>query len=526
MHQLTTPAAALPNPVPTSRGRWQRRMGMLALPSTIGMVALAVRLYGLGDKPLWLDEVTTLHRATGTLADLINSALHADHSPAYFVLVWLTARIGTTPAMLRLPSAVFGALAAAIACTIGRSLAGSRAGAAAGLLLALSPFAVQFGQEARSYTLVSCLIVSALRALIALARDPVAAAVPFWQPRARRGAWTTFALSTAAALDVLNVTIPWLLAANVAAIAIAHAAGAQRCWFWRNWGLTHLVIAALWLPLLAAIFLARHGAVIDVVGWAWPMNAATAWSIIGPVFLLRISNFVSAGTAPAPIAALGLVVVLFAGIGIWRLRRDPPMLVTLATAVAVLPLSLVFISLFVPVLVPRYFFWSAPPFFVLAGIGVARLAALPQLGLAAICLINLAPYYRYETKPRWDLLATRLAATARPGDVVLLNSYYAYWVLTANPAGAAMDQRGVRLSWRRDDALPAPGHTLWVVYGRTGPAASETGEQFQRSLGHLDAPPPAEPVGRFIELWRYAGSDLAALSDDKTNADGKPGGAH
>jgi mannosyltransferase len=526
MQQLTA-AAAAPGVVVGRPHRHRSAVAALALPAAIGAAALAARLYGLGEKPFWLDEVATLHRATGTFHDMVTSALHANHSPAYFVLAWLTAKIGTSQAMLRLPSAVFGALTAAITCGIGRSLAGARAGAAAGLLLALSPFAVQFGQEARSYTLVSCLIMLALQALLTLARNPETAAVPLWQSDARRSAWAVYALSTAAALDVLNAAVPWLLAANIGAIFIAHSAGARARLFWRNWGLVHLGIAALWLPMLAAIYFARQGAVIDDVGWAWPASGSTVWSVVGPVLLLRISNFITAGTAPAPIQPLSLFIVLLAAAGIWRLRRNLPSFAVLTAAIVVLPLSLGLLSLLVPVLVPRYFLWSGPPFFILAGIGLAQLAAVPnaaaQLGLTAACLINLAPYYGYETKPRWDLLAAQLAANARPGDAVLLNSYYAYWVLTAFPEAAALGERGIKLSWRQEDFMPLPGHTLWAVYGRTGPAVSETAPQFQASLGRLDAPPAAQPIGRYIELWRYAGAETGGLSAGETDT-GAPAG--
>ena len=43
----------------------------LALPAAIGALTLALRLYGLGDKPFWLDEVASLRRATGSIPALI-----------------------------------------------------------------------------------------------------------------------------------------------------------------------------------------------------------------------------------------------------------------------------------------------------------------------------------------------------------------------------------------------------------------------------------------------------------------------
>ncbi|MGH7061113.1 MAG: hypothetical protein ACREFH_12040, partial [Stellaceae bacterium] len=66
----------------------------LALPAAIGAAALLLRLYGLGDKPFWLDEVASLHRATASVPDLVADSLHASHYPSYFLLLWLVARIG------------------------------------------------------------------------------------------------------------------------------------------------------------------------------------------------------------------------------------------------------------------------------------------------------------------------------------------------------------------------------------------------------------------------------------------------
>ena len=122
------------------------RIPAWGLPAAIAALALALRLHGLGDKPFWLDEVTSLRRATSAIPDLVADSLRNTHYPSYFLLLWLVAKGGASQWLLRLPSALCGALAAALACAIGRRVAGARGGAVAGLLMALSPFEVQFGQ--------------------------------------------------------------------------------------------------------------------------------------------------------------------------------------------------------------------------------------------------------------------------------------------------------------------------------------------------------------------------------------------
>src|SRR6516162_3387816 len=212
MMRFRFPRTAGFGPVLDQSGNW---VSAHALSAAVAGLALSLRLYGLGDKPFWMDEITSLHRATATVPHLIADSLHQNHYPTYFLLLWLVARIGTSQWLLRLPSAVFGALGAWLVCEIGGKAAGPRSGAIAGLLMAFSPFEVQLGQEARSYTLVSCLILIALSGLVRLAQQPSLAALPLRRGGASRSAWLAYCLGTAAALVVLNVAVPWLIASNL-----------------------------------------------------------------------------------------------------------------------------------------------------------------------------------------------------------------------------------------------------------------------------------------------------------------------
>ena len=480
-----------------------------ALPAAIGALALALRLYGLGDKPFWLDEIASLRRATSSLHDLVADSLRNKHYPSYFLLLWLVAKIGASQWLLRLPSALFGALDASLACAIGGRAAGRRSGLIAGLLMALSPFEIQFAQEARSYTLVACLILIALWGLVRLAQDPAAAALPLRHGGAPWRVWLAYGLGTAAALDVLNVAVPWLVAANLGAVAIAWRAGELRGAFLRNWGMVQALILAAWLPAFAWLYFASKGAVFYGAGWAPPATLKTIWAIIAPVYLLRISSFITFRLLPATVPGLAVAVAAMALWGAWRLRRDPVVLAVLGAAALVLPVGLLVVSLFVPVMVPRYFAWSAAPFFIFAGAGLGRLSSAPlaaaAAALAASCLINLAPYYHFETKPRWDLVAKDLAAKAKPGDVVLLDNYYSYFVLSTFAARDGLANDGVTLTWNLPEALRlAPGHQLWAVYGRTGQAAKkQTPDGFRNSLAALGRPVREKSVGRYIILWRF-----------------------
>jgi uncharacterized membrane protein len=496
------------------------RLAAWAPPLAVGIVALVLRLHGLAAKPLWLDEVATLHRATIGFSAMVTDSLHSKHYPTYFALLWLVAKLGVSPWLLRLPSAIFGAMAAALVAVIGREADKPRTGIAAGLLLALSPFDVQYGQEARSYTLVAVLILVALWGLLRLARQATAREP---QPRAR-GAWLAYGGGTLAALCVLNVALPWLVASNIAAAAIAWRARERRVFLWR-WAVTQAVILALWLPALGAVLYDSRGAALEGPGWALPEKWTALWSIIGPVYLDRISAFITFDMLPAAVPGLSLLIAALAAYGAWRLRRVPHALIVIGCAACVLPLLLLLVSRVTPVLVPRYFAWSAAPFFILAGAGIARLttwryaAALATFVLVG--LINLEPYYHAETKPRWDLATARLATETQPGDVVLFNSWDAYYVATAafaKPSG--LDQQNLALTWKPNDAARfEPGHALWVVFGRAGQGKMERPADYVTLLSRLGRPASEERIGRYITIWRFAAPD--AVANAATPADGK-----
>lgn len=484
-------------------------------PAAIAMIALLLRLHGLGDKPFWLDEVASLQRATMPLPDVVTESLRSNHYPTYFLLLWLVAKFGVSQWLLRLPSAIFGAINAGLVCAIGREAGGPRSGIAAGLLLALSPFDVQYGQEARSYTLVACLILVAMWGLVRLAREPGIAAHQFRRDRLPPAPWVAYCGGTAAALNVLNVALPWFLAANLAAIAIARSGGGGGAAFLRNWGFAQAFVIAAWLPSLAAVYIASNGAVLYASGWAPAETVATIWSIVAPVYLHRITAFITFDLMPATVPGLSAVIAALAACGAWRLRGNLPVLAVIGAAAVAVPLLLLPVSLVMPVLVPRYFAWSAAPFFVLAGAGLGhfpnrRFAGCAAM-LAAACLINLLPYYKDETKPRWDLAAKRLASEAQPGDVVLLNNWYSYYVLQAFADRSGLDDRRLVLTWEPDQAARlAPHHDLWVMFGRVGQAAMPPPKDYANSLSWLGRPVAEEHIGRHIVLWRFRSDGLAA----------------
>jgi mannosyltransferase len=140
-----------------------------------------------------------------------------------------------------------------------------------------------------------------------------------------------------------------------------------------------------------------------------------------------------------------------------------------------MPVALSILSIFQPFWVTRYLLWSTGPFFVLAGLGLACLPRplfpVAATALAVAGIVNLAPYYRTETKPRWDLAAAYLAENMHPGETIIANDVAASYVLAAYADRYRLDRTIV--STTHDVSTTAAHFTasqqrLWVVYGRTG----------------------------------------------------------
>ena len=112
--------------------------------------------------PLWLDEALSVNIARLPLADIVD-ALRRDGAPPlyYFLLHAWMAVFGENDWAVRALSAVIGVAALPAAFQVGRRMGGRWLGWASVVLLATSPFAIRYSNEARMYSLVVLLALVA-----------------------------------------------------------------------------------------------------------------------------------------------------------------------------------------------------------------------------------------------------------------------------------------------------------------------------------------------------------------------------
>jgi 4-amino-4-deoxy-L-arabinose transferase-like glycosyltransferase len=341
-------------PLPLTRYLTAGRTTALLL-GGITLLGLGIRLYGLTGYGIWFDEAYHIalvqQPPVGAMLDAVLSNPPSD--PLYVLLLrpWV-GLFGSSDGAVRLLSVLFSTATLPATYALGRALAGRGAGLLGALFFALSPYAVELGQEAALYAL------AALTTTLAL--------VAGWRWRAIGRGGALYLL-----LGIVAIYSHYVVAAILAGfalLALLPAAGPRRV-TGRAWLGAHALIGAAWLPWLAA--LAVHW-LDSAQPRATLQHTATASEVIGA--LVQFSS----GTAVLQqgnrvLLALGLV----AGAGLlalgWRAggtpaRRGLRLVVVLSAAIFLLPALLSAVTgrwLFVP----HFMLFLLPALCVVLGAG-------------------------------------------------------------------------------------------------------------------------------------------------------------
>ena len=506
------------------------------------LVGFVARFYGIDNMPFWLDEVTTVTRSSLPFWGMVTDSLAAHHLPSYFAIAAIFGHYGMSEFVLRLPSAVFGAASCGVLFLIGRTLGGWRCGLVAGLLLALSPLQVQYGQEARSYTFVILMMAIGFLGLVELARDPRGASLPFRSAGARVAPWIIYTLGTIGALNVLSTAFFWFISANLAAIAILLDKTIDRARFLKRWLTAQAIVLLFTLPWFGAMDVFTGGQMTNATNWVPGITFHSFFSVLGSLYLMRVSRLINFHLFPAAIPGFGALVIVLAILGLARLRswgqegtssepgqaRSRTLLLALTIVATVPPVTILLISIVKPLWMPRYLLWSSVPFLVFVGLGISQLPRRWQTGAAVAVVVlatfNLAPYYRAETKPRWDLAGTSLVKLMQPGDIVLV------------PDGLPVYMMNFFLS-RHGQVIPASNWTIdifkaakhlqnggrvWVMFGRVGQADRTPLPNFARIIQPLGKPVAVVHEGELITMRLYARPPHEALATAKIADDCGP----
>jgi mannosyltransferase len=122
------------------------------------LIGGTIRLWQFGES-LWLDELHSAWVVAGSIGEIAERARLGNQSPLYFYLLKITtAAFGKTELALRLPSLLAGLATLLLSYAVVRSWTKSTAaGICSAAILAISPRAIFFSQEARPYAFVQFL---------------------------------------------------------------------------------------------------------------------------------------------------------------------------------------------------------------------------------------------------------------------------------------------------------------------------------------------------------------------------------
>jgi hypothetical protein len=434
---------------------------------------------------LYGDEVLAYREIAGrSLVATIRIVSHGVESspPLFFVLAWISSKLGDPTVTIRLPSLIAGVATVPLVFLIGRATAGPRAGLMGAAVFALSPFATYYGIEARPYALLACLVALSTFALLEAVRT-----------HARRW-WLLYSLAAAAAaythytaIFVLAVQGAWSLWASRERLREPLAAGA--------------LAVALYLPWLPHL----HGSALALYGALEPLSFVNV-----SADLLRVIP----GYPYAPLSAIptvpGLIALwaaMFAGVAALLWSRAPGnratdraevahgrlLIVSLALAT---PAGLLLYSLLeVDIWDARDLFASAPAMAATAGM---LLSAPPRWWARAACvavaLAALALGTARAISPRWARPPFRAAAAyidrhGGAGDPVVL---YPFFLNLSDAVAVELSGRhpvidGIPRRW----PPPPRGGSTWLIY--------ETGLE----RDHIGIPRP--PGLRLTVVRRYGG---------------------
>ena len=421
--------------------------------AAITAVALASRLLWLGSVPrFWGDEAFNGVQVRKPFWQMLDVVRHDSHPPLLYLLQKVVALGSTSPAALRLVSALAGTAAVVLAGAVGRRIGGDRAGLLAAAVLAAFPAFVLSSRDSRGYSLATMLVLASALALWRAAERPSRGRLLAYGACVAAAAYTHYFAIPAVECQLLVAL--WVLRPSRPAgnrLLVANAAG--------------LLTLVPWL--VAAIPQFQHA---GAPFWVRPIHLSSLFADLG-FGLSQTPNheLTAVATWLAEAAVIPLLVVAY--------RRAAPearrgMLFLLGCAL-VPTLAALAVSFWKPIYDARFLsmFWGPGEVVVGASLALIRWRWVPIaacLALVAASGVSLSQIQR----PEFASVMAPLDGQVRVGDIVAVNGADHYYsVAYAADAATARALRivGDDIPWYFGTAGYAPGtviHSIPDVPGR------------------------------------------------------------
>jgi mannosyltransferase len=374
------------------------------LVALLAALATGLGLFELGTRSLWLDESATV-AITAQHGSALWDAIARDGGNMlgyYLLLHALTGLFGDATTVIRLPSVVGFVGTVVLVFLIARRLFDRRAAVAAAALTAVSVPLVFWGQDARSYAVMTMLISASFLSLIALIE----------RPRSRR-AWAAYVVTTVLAVYMSLVAALVVPAQLLVLVGCRRAARAVLS--------ATAVVAAACIPLAVLAIERGRGQLF----WVPPLSLGHVGEMARWLSSAGMPpNFhrTATGTLLLVLSLAALVAVL--AVVVWD-RRRTSWRVWLVVSWLLVPLALILAESLTgqPIALARSSLVALPAVSIVLGRGLTRVPRAPWLGYAVIGtllvlrVLQLAPSYGVSPE-NWQAAARHVLAATRAGDCI------------------------------------------------------------------------------------------------------------
>ena len=456
---------------------------------SIILLATAVRLFRLGHQSLWFDEARSFTRASMSLPETLRQTLTVLHPPLYSFTLHFWLKVGHSETLLRFPSAAFGVLAVPLIYQLGRLCMSRRTGLMAALLLALDPFHVWYAQEARMYSLLMLLALSAAYFFLRTIRD--------------NSRWSWGGLVASCALAYYTHYFAFFIPLVQFTFFLCTLRTYHR--LFRKWVLGQIIAALPLTPwVIAYAFAFRSG---QAVGFGLVPKPG----LLAPVETLWKFSLGSTDTLTPVLAlflaAFGLTFLL--GVKSSSRMRCPHFRLFTLLWLGVPILFTYLLALRRSFYIDRCFIIVLPAYLILLAMGIVGIGkSLVRRGLTSVIILAMtfglsqlyfAPLFFKED---WRAAASYIQSQYRDGDVIV--SRYVqdgmplFYYYQGDPDWTALSVEKITMPL---EFVAQDHQRLWLVYYR--PRLYAAGH----SVSRLDAFSLEEEPAPFIREWLAANQD-------------------
>jgi uncharacterized membrane protein len=402
--------------------------GQVTIILAILLLALILRLAGLGAESAWIDEAYSINLANHNIVQIIQGTAADQHPPLYYLLLHFWFLAGSGVAYARLLSVVIGIVQIYQVMDLARLIGIKEMGWLAGLILAISPMHVWYSQEARMYMLLASLTTASTTML--------------WTSLHGKRHWWLYTFFSIAALYTHYFAVFIMLAQAVLVIA----------WVWQrktlrplySWICSGIIIVLSFIPWVpVAINQTRY----HKMTWILPPNlldvVSTSLRLLLGNDILALPGIIRYGLVCAAILLLVITLILVFS----RPIQDRLAFVWIILW-ALIPFgAITIISIFYPIFQFKQFIIVLSPLLLLS---IVIIYLLPKHWLRVVLFTGLLisnvaslAYQQFTlSKDDWRGAAAYIQSNYQDGDFVF-----------GNPAASKL---GLGLYWQK--AIPFDGY--------------------------------------------------------------------